>query len=306
MKLKRACLSVVGTTLLGLSCSIAIAQETPAPAADVAPAPTPPAFTGHIDLVSHYILRGITSTYGPGAPLGNTGGDAPEADKPVAQWGVDWNDPSGVYLGYWGSMINYSYQQLGNSYSDRSITDFQKNKSVENDLYGGYNGKIGDFGYVVGMTGYVYINSTHSDALETKLGISYGDFALNAQTLLQDVVWGNKGDTYWTLNYTHTLPYDVNFTGSLGYYTYGKEGKYLGSTDTLTGTACGPNSGFAVNGCIAGNGPVGSAFRHLILGVTKTLGGSGVTLGLQAIIGGQNRFGVSQKNLVVGSLSYGF
>jgi hypothetical protein len=129
---------------------------------------------------------------------------------------------------------------------------------------------------------------------------------LNAQTLLQDVVWGNKGDTYWTLNYTHTLPYDVNFTGSLGYYTYGKEGKYLGSTDTLTGTACGPNSGFAVNGCIAGNGPVGSAFRHLILGVTKTLGGSGVTLGLQAIIGGQNRFGVSQKNLVVGSLSYGF
>jgi hypothetical protein len=121
MKLKRACLSVVGTTLLGLSCSIAIAQETPAPAADVAPAPTPPAFTGHIDLVSHYILRGITSTYGPGAPLGNTGGDAPEADKPVAQWGVDWNDPSGVYLGYWGSMINYSYQQLGNSYSDRSM-----------------------------------------------------------------------------------------------------------------------------------------------------------------------------------------
>jgi hypothetical protein len=31
-------------------------------------------------------------------------------------------------------MINYSYRQLGPSYSDRSIADFQSHKSIENDL----------------------------------------------------------------------------------------------------------------------------------------------------------------------------
>jgi uncharacterized protein (TIGR02001 family) len=298
--------AAITAAVLGWSCSSAMAQETPADVAAAPDAPAAPAFTGHIDLVSHYILRGITSTYGPGAPLGNKGADAPEADRPVPQWGVDWVSPTGVYLGYWGSMINYSYQRLGESYTDRSITDFQSHKSVENDLYGGYTGKIGDFGYTVGMTGYIYINSAHSNAAETKLGISYGDFSMNAQTLLQDVVWGNKGDTYWTLNYTKALPYSLTLTGSLGYYTYAKNGKYAGDTDTLTGTACGPNQGFAVNACVDGHGPVGNAFRHLIIGITQPIGSTGVTWGLQGIVGGKNRFGVGQKNYAVASLSYGF
>ncbi|MDB5775703.1 MAG: hypothetical protein JWP38_1836 [Herbaspirillum sp.] len=289
--------TALAAALLGLCCSSAMAEEAAADA---------PTLTGHVDLVSRYILRGITSTYGPGAPLGNSGADAPESNKPALQWGADWLSPSGIYLGYFGSMINYSYQRLGESYTDRGITDFQSNKSIENDLYGGYNGKIGDFGYIVGMTGYIYLNGKHANALETKLGVSYGDFALNAQTLLQDVVWGNKGDTYWTLNYTKPLPYSLTFTGSLGYYSYAKNGKYLGDTDTATGVACGPNQGFAVNACMDGHGPVGGAFRHLILGVTQPIFATGASWGLQGILGGKNRFGVSQKNQLVASLSYGF
>lgn len=292
-------------TLVGASIFAAfnvMAQEAPAAPADG------PKWTGHVDVVSSYVLRGITDTYNPSKPgFGNEGADAPESDKPALQWGADWTHPSGFYLGYWGSTINYSYERLGNSYSDRSITTgFQNGKSIENDLYGGYTGKIGDFGYTIGMTGYVYINGANANALETKLGVSYGDFALNAQTLLKDVVWGNKGDTYWTLNYTKPLPYDITLNASLGYYTYTKEGKYLGTVDTLTGVACAAGTSFSVNACLPGGAPSGSGFRHLIVGITQPIANTSMTWGLQGIIGGENRFSVDQGSKVVASLSYGF
>lgn len=290
----------VGLTLAGASifaASGAMAQEAPADG---------PKWTGHVDVVSRYVLRGITDTYGPSEPGGNKLADAPESDKAALQWGVDWSHPSGFYLGYWASTVNYSYKALGESYSDSGITDYQDDKSIENDLYGGYTGKIGDFGYTVGMTGYVYINGKNSNALETKLGVSYGDFALNAQTLLKDVVWGNKGDTYWTLNYTKPLPYDITLNASLGYYTYKKEGKYLGTVDTRTGVGCAAGESFNVNACVAGNAPSGSGFRHLIVGITQPIGSTGVTWGLQGIIGGENRFAVDQSDKLIASLSYGF
>lgn len=279
------------------------AQAADEPATEAKP---PYTLTGHIDLVSRYYLRGATTTYGNGAPLGNAGADAPESDKPVAQWGADFIDASGLYAGYFGSMINYSYKKLGESYSDRTIVDFQNNKSIENDFYGGYNGSFGDIGYTVGGTYYYYINGKGSNAFETKLGLSYGPVALSAQTLLQDVTWGNKGDTYFSAVFTQPLPYDITLIANLGFYTYKKEGKYLGTTDTLTGTACATGTAFVVNGCFAGNGPKSSEFRHLIVGFTQPIFSTGLTWGAQAILGGNNRYGISQANKGVLTLSYGF
>ncbi|CAG2136787.1 hypothetical protein LMG31506_01721 [Cupriavidus yeoncheonensis] len=285
-------------------------DAAPAPAADTADpkaAAAPYTFTGHLDLVSRYVLRGATTTYGNGAPLGNAGADAPESSRPALQWGLDLAHESGWSLGYWASMINYSYRQLGRSYSDRSITDFQSSRSVENDFYGAYSGKLaGELGYTVGMTAYYYINGEHANALETKAGLSYGPVSLNAQTLLNDVVWGNKGDTYWTLVYTQPLPYGMTFSATAGAYTYRKEGKYLGTTDTLTGTACGPGAAFVVNGCFAGNAPVGKAFRHLTLALNAPIPGTPASVGIQWILGGKNRFGVSQKNQFLASATIGF
>ena len=287
----------------------ALAEESPAATPLVTPvaeAPTAPAFTGHIDLLTKYILRGLGSTYGNGAPAGNSGADAPESNKPVLQFGVDYVDPSGLYVGYFGSMINYSYERLGDSYDNLPGGNFQSNKSIENDFYAGYNGKYGDFGYTIGGTGYVYINGRHADALETKLAVSYGDFSAVAQTLLNDVVWGNKGDTYWTLNYTKAVDYDITFNASLGYYSYKKNGKYLGSYDTHLGVACGPGAAFNVSGCFAGNEPSSGGFRHVIVGFTQPIAKTGLTWGLQGILAGENRFAIKQKNKLVASLSYGF
>lgn len=266
------------------------------------------AVTGHIDLVSTYNLRGVTTTYGNSLPApGNQLADAPESDKPALQWGADYVNPGGWYVGYFGSQINYSYKRLGQSHDDPSITSgFQENKSIENDFYGGYNGTAGAWGYTVGMTGYYYLRGTHSNALETKLGISYAKIAFNAQTLLNDVVWGNKGDTYLTLNYTDELPHKITFTASLGGYLYKKEGEFLGTRDTLHSTACAAGTAFNVSGCYAGSAPVRSSFRHLILGFTQPISGTPLTWGLQGIIGGSNRFGVHQQNKLVASLTYGF
>ncbi|RXZ30997.1 hypothetical protein D9O50_17720 [Oxalobacteraceae bacterium CAVE-383] len=286
------------------------AGNAAAETADMAPAPEAPGpwtVTKHIDLASRYVLRGATTTYGNGAPLGNSGGDAPESSSAALQWGFDAVHSSGWSFGYWASTINYSYEQLGKSYADRSITDFGKNKSIENDFYGAYSGNIaGDLGYTLGGTGYYYINGSHANALETKAGLTYGELAFNAQTLLNDTVWGNKGDTYWTAVWTKPIMWGLTFTGTLGAYTYKKEGKYLGTTDTATGTSCAANESFVINGCFAGNRPSSGGFRHLTLAVGGPIGSTPVSWNVQGIIGGQNRFGIHQNNRIVGMLSLGF
>jgi hypothetical protein len=131
--------------------------------------------------------------------------------------------------------------------------------------------------------------------------------ALAAQTLLDDVIWGNRGDTYWTATFTHSLPYQVTFTGTLGFYTYKKSGKYVGgNVDAVLGSACAAGETFIVNGCFAGNAPVSSGLRHLKLGISQPIASTGLTWSAQAIFGGENRFGVRQGNKGVVSVAYGF
>jgi|GEM_PF-169838 len=286
-----------------LASGAAAAQE----AAPAAPDAGPWTITRHIDLTSRYVLRGVTRTYGNAQPLGNEGADAPESDQPALQWGIDVAHAGGWSFGYWASLINYSYKQLGNSYDDRGITRFQSPRSVENDLYFAYTGNLsGDLAYTLGMTGYYYLNGKHANALETKAGLTWGPLAFTAHTLLNDVVWGNKGDTYWSLVYTNPLPHDLTFTGTLGAYTYHREGKYLGTRDTVQGAPCASGEAFVVNGCFAGNGPSGAGLRHLTLALSGPIPTTPVTWSLQAIIGGYNRFDVKQTNSLVGSLSWSF
>lgn len=216
--------------------------------------------TGHVDVVSKYILRGITL--------------APESDGPAVQGGLDYTTDSGFYVGYWFSTLGYSYKALDGVSSTQN--------STENDFYAGYNGKVAGFGYTVGGTVYYYNPGWESTGFETKLGLTYGDFGLTAQTLLNDVTYGNTGDTYWVASYTKALPKDFTFSGQLAAYSYKKSGDFV---PTSTESA---------------------AFRHLTLGVTHPIGTTGATWGLQYILGGKDRMGNKQDNQLVGSLVVGF
>ncbi|MDP2793655.1 MAG: TorF family putative porin [Sulfurisoma sp.] len=301
---------------------------------DAAPAPDW-TWTGHVDLNSKYYLRGVTNTYGPQKydknnrntvnQTSNGWGDAPESDKPALSWGVDFTHSSGWYVGYWASQLTYSYERVGESYDLYKTGGapavpgygyYDKNNSIENDLYGGYTGKIGDLGYNIGLTYYVYAPGKHSNAPETKIALTYGEFGLSAQTLLEDTIWGNKMDTYWTATWTKALPYDLTLTANLGYYTYGKEGKYLGSKDAFTGTTCAAGTYFFVNGCYAPLNPDGTAytdgklidggFRHLTVGVSQPIGSTGLTWNIQAIHTGINRFNQKQDNKITAGIAYAF
>lgn len=238
--------------------------------------------TGHLDVVSKYVLRGITTTYGSsGIPGGNANGDAPESAGPALQGGLDYSTESGFYLGWWFSTLGYSYS---------TFTGGSSGGSMEHDLYGGYKGKKGDFGYQIGLTNYRYVPGQHSTGYETMLGVSYKQFGANAQTLLNDVSYGSTGDTYYTLTYGDAfhigaLPNDLSVSASLGYYTYVK-------ADASSYFAAAPNE-------------VNSGFRHATVGMSypflKNLSG-----GLNYIIGGINRYGINQDNQLVGNLSYTF
>jgi uncharacterized protein (TIGR02001 family) len=211
-------------------------------------------FTGNIGVASKYILRGITNS--------------PENDNAALQGGFDYAFTNGLSIGYWGSSLGYS--------------DPGKSKGFENDFYGGYDNSIGDFHYGIGIVHYAYVNISNSDGTEGYGKIGYGPVTFGAKTLLQDVAWGNKGDTFWTLDYSADLPKGFKFGTTLGYYTYKNSGKYIASTVEK------------------------NAFRYADINLSHAIGKTGADVGMHYIIGGKDRNGVDQKNAIFFNIGYNF
>lgn len=233
----------------GLAAALTLA--TPLAQADI---------TGNIGVVSKYVLRGITSNA--------------QNDVTAVQGGFDWSHASGLYAGYWGSNLDY-----GNA---TSVTGF------ENDIYGGYKFKAGDVALNAGVIYYYYTEVEDSDAPEAVLSVGLGPLTLGAKYLLDDVVWGNQGDTYLTLDYAQALPATFNFAASLGYYVYDESDP--GAPGTIA----------------PGTTTESSAFRHLNLTVSHPIMKDAATMGLTYIVGGKDRAGNDQKDAVVLGLSTTF
>jgi uncharacterized protein (TIGR02001 family) len=154
--------------------------------------------------------------------------------------------------------------------------------SFENDFYGGFKGKITeDLNFQVGGTIYYYYPGWESTGYETIVGLSSGIFGVTAQTLLNNVTFGNKGDTYLLATASPALP--AGFTGKvqIGAYYYGDDDEFVTTTEDF-------------------------AFRHATVGVSHPLGDTGATWGLDYIFGGYDRVETKQKNKVVLGLSYAF
>lgn len=110
-----------------IASAVAVLLPTTVLAETAPPAPSP--FTGNFTLASEYLYRGIAQTRG----------------KPAVQGGFDYADPSGFYVGTWGSNISW----LGDAGASGA--------SLELDVYGGYKGTIGgDLGFDVGVLTYNY------------------------------------------------------------------------------------------------------------------------------------------------------
>ncbi|MEN9355484.1 MAG: hypothetical protein RL318_2809 [Fibrobacterota bacterium] len=162
--------------------------------------------TGHVDLYSSYVLRGLAV-------------DA-ESDGPAVQWGLDYAHASGAYIGYWGSTLDYQVTVDNGESAQRSI---------ENDIYAGYAGKAGEVGYDIGVTSYIYMPDaiTPTMGFEPKLKVSAFGAYVQAQYNAKDVKYSNFGDTYLTTGYSYGFAGDVSLGATLGWYIYGGKGKYL-------------------------------------------------------------------------------
>ena len=180
--------------------------------------------------------------------------NVPENKGATLQGGLDYNHASGFYAGWWGSTLDYG--------SDNG-------SEFENNFYAGYNGSINE-------------DLAYSNGFETMLGLSYKDFGISAQTLLEDTAWGNTGDTYIKGSYSYALPHDFSLDTALGLYIYKESGDYIPDSTESFG------------------------FRHFDIGLSKPLADTGVTASMNYILGGYDRNDVKQNNKVVFGLTYSF
>ncbi|HLA36009.1 MAG TPA: TorF family putative porin [Rhodocyclaceae bacterium] len=138
----------------------------PIQAADAAPA-SPHTLTYNASVVSQYVSRGISQTWG----------------RPALQLGADYSHSSGLYASFWSSSVT------GNQYPGSSI---------ELDFSGGYQGKINDdLGFNIGVLKVIYPAGNFK---RSTTWIGAPDKNLNTVELYGSVSW-----KWLTAKYSHTL-----------------------------------------------------------------------------------------------------
>ncbi len=144
--------------------------------------------SANIGVFSDYRYRGISQT----------------DEKPALQGGLDWTHDSGVYLGVWGSNVDFT------------------DADVEVDLYGGYAFDYGAYNIDVGLTGYFYPGAADSrdyDYYEGKLAVSRSVGVI---------------DTTASINYT---PENFGNSGDATYVSFGAEAPIMDTGFTVQGAA---------------------------------------------------------------------
>jgi uncharacterized protein (TIGR02001 family) len=90
--------------------------------------------SGNAAITSNYIWRGITQTN----------------DGAAGQGGIDWGHDSGLYVGTWVS--NVAFPDVNPDPGDEPTLG----KGYEMDVYAGFGGEVGGFGYDLGVISYQY------------------------------------------------------------------------------------------------------------------------------------------------------
>lgn len=159
------------TALLAVCAAVASVVVVPASRAVDAPP-----ITGNVAIVSDYMFRGLTQTWG----------------HPAIQGGADFTDPSGFAAGTWASSV-----------SDRSYAG----GSMELDLYASFGRAFaGDWSWRVGLYGYVYPGANLDQAagyrgrsfntLEANAALAWRQFTLKYNRSLTDYFGADSEQGY--------------------------------------------------------------------------------------------------------------
>jgi uncharacterized protein (TIGR02001 family) len=149
--------------------------------------------TGNVAATNNYIWRGVTQTN----------------DQAAVQGGLDYSSNIGLYAGTWFSNVDFS---------SAGISD----KGYETDLYGGYAGKIGGFGYDAGAIYYAYPVQEDPDFLELFLSGSYGPFSVGGYFTVDKQDTDNENDVYVVGNADFELDIlkGIGLGFEVGHYEY--------------------------------------------------------------------------------------
>jgi len=229
-----------------------------------------PTLNGSISVVSAYVSRGGTNS--PENP------DAAVQGSLTAGY-------NGFYASYWFSKIDYAIKELQGKKAN--ATDY-----YENDLFLGYASSYGRLDYDVFTAIYYYPGGKHVLGFETGVNLSTklsernDRVSLSLMTYVNDVVYANQGDTYMTLGYSYPF-------------------KDKWSVDLITGMSYFQDNG-KYEGDIFLNTQKGFAFRYFATKLNRKIVNDNTNVWVQYIMGGENRAGVDQKNMVVAGIKYSF
>lgn len=169
--------------------------------------------TGNAAVTNNYIWRGVTQT----------------SDQAAGQGGIDWGHSSGLYAGTWLSNVDFS--GVGDGY--------------EMDVYAGFGGEAGGFGYDLGVITYQYPVSPQFNFTEVyiagtfsvvTIGLNYTVDAASGNDAEKDPTATGlfeEGDMYLygSLDFP-TQAGDISlFAGS---YSFDKDGKDFSATGGAT------------------------------------------------------------------------
>ncbi len=148
----------------------------------------------NIGVTSNYVWRGMTQS----------------GNSTAFSGGLDWEDSSGFYAGTWIS---------------EAWTDY------ELDLYGGYNGSVGDFGYGVGLTYYTYTADEDVNFAELGLSGSYKmlsfglDYTISSEVDDTDAAEQYiDGDMHYYVGASFDLAQDYSVGITVGQYAFEDDG----------------------------------------------------------------------------------
>ncbi len=152
--------------------------------------------SANFGVTSNYLWRGVTQS----------------SDGPSISGGIDYSDESGFYVGTWIGSVDWG------------------SAGTENDLYLGYSGESGDFGYDVGYVYYLYPEDEYEDSNfgELYFNGSYGDLSFGiAYTVNSDIADDDPfgtGDIYVSAGYSFALPNDFGLDLTVGHYAFDSKG----------------------------------------------------------------------------------
>ncbi len=159
--------------------------------------------TANIGATSNYIWRGVTQS----------------DDGTAVSGGVDYAHDSGFYAGTWVLTVDFG--------------DTSDNNEYEQDLYLGFGGEVGDFGYDLGVTNYMYPLTDDADFTELYLSGSIANFSAGlAYTVASDIDDESgtpetfiEGDLYYYADAAFELPQDFGLGLTVGHYAFDDDGE---------------------------------------------------------------------------------